>query len=202
MNDDARRGGYVSAMTRPKPPDALAARALEESFFLEQDRVLLEKLRALKRLEETREALAAASGITSPAVLDRLVQLEVQPQIVAALAAVPLVEVAWADGRIDAAERAAVLAHADAQGIAAGSIERELLERWLTHRPEPRLLEAWRTYVQGLCARLGPEERAELKEELLRRTRATAQATGGFLGMGRISAPEQRMLDALAASFG
>ncbi len=189
-------------MTRPNPPDALAARALEESFFLEQDRVLVEKLRALRRLAETREALAAASGIASAAVLDRLVQLEVKPEIVAALAAVPLVEVAWADGRIEAAERAAILAHADAQGLTPGSLERELLERWLTHRPEPRLLEAWRTYVQGLCERLEPAERAALREELLRRTRATAEAAGGLLGMGRISAAERRVLDALAASFG
>ncbi len=188
-------------MTSTNPRD-LAARALEDAFFLEQDRVLIEKLRAMKQMAETKDALAAASGITSDAVLSRLVELQVEPEILAALAAVPLVEVAWADGRVDDGERAAVLAHADAQGIRAGSMERELLERWLTHRPEPRLLEAWRTYVQGLCARLGPEERAELKEELLRRTRATAQATGGFLGMGRISAPEQRMLDALAASFG
>jgi hypothetical protein len=188
-------------MTAPKKPNDLAARALEESFFLEQDRVLIEKLRAMKKMAETKEALAAASGITSDAVLTKLVELDVKPEIVAALAAVPLVEVAWADGRIDAEERAEVLSHADARGIRAGGTERELLEAWLTHRPEPKLLEAWRTYVRGLCEQLGSEERAQLKEQLLRATRATAQASGGFLGMGKISAAEQRVLDTLAGSF-
>ncbi len=55
---------------------------------------------------------------------------------------------------------------------------------------------------QGLCERLGPAERTQLKEELLRGTRGTAQAAGGFLGVGRVSAAEQQMIDALAASFG
>lgn len=187
-------------MTGPKTSD-LAARALEESFFLEQDRALLEKLRAMKRMAETKEALAAASGIRDDAVLARLVQLDVKPEIVAALATVPLVEVAWADGRIDAEERAAVLAHADAQGLRPGRMERELLEAWLAHRPEPKLLEAWRTYVQGLCEQLTPEERARLRDQLLHATRAAAQASGGFLGMGKISAAEQKVLDALQAAF-
>lgn len=189
-------------MNGSQRPDDLAARALEESFFLEQDRVLLERLRALRQQSATREALSAASGITDDAVLDRLVQLGVKPETVAALAAVPLAEVAWADGRVEEAERAAVLAHADAQGIRAGSVERELLERWLTHRPAPQLLEAWRAYVAGLCARLDPEARTRLREQLLRSTRATAEAAGGFLGLGRISGAERRVLDALAASFG
>lgn len=189
-------------MTGAKLPADAAARALEDSFFLEQDRVLVERLREMRRMAETKEALAAASGIRSDAVLARLVELEVKPEIVAALAAVPLVEVAWADGRVEEAERAVVLAHADAQGIRPGSLERDLLERWLSHRPEPRLLEAWRAYVRGLCEHLGPAERDQLREELLRRTRATAEAAGGFLGVGRVSSAERRVLEALAASFG
>jgi hypothetical protein len=189
--------------TGPKKPNDLAARALEESFFLEQDKVLIEKLRAMKRMSETKEALSRVSGIENDAILARLVQLDVKPEIVAALAAVPLVEVAWADGRIDEEERKAVLAHADARGIRTGTMERELLERWLTHRPEPRLLDAWRTYVEGLCEGLGAAERAQLRDELLHATRTTAQASGGFLGMGsKTSAAEQRVLDQLAASFG
>lgn len=189
-------------MTGSRNPKDLAARALEDAFFLEQDRVLIERLQAMKRMAETKDALAAASGITNDAVLSRLVQLDVKPEILAALVAVPLVEVAWVDGRIDEGERAAVLAHADARGIRPGSMERELLERWLTHRPEPRLLEAWRAYVEGLCERLAPAERTQLKEELLRGTRSTAQAAGGFLGMGRVSAAEQQMMNTLAACFG
>lgn len=178
------------------------ARHLEEAFFLEQDRILIERLRAMKTMAETKEALAAVSTITNDAVLARLVELEIKPEIVAALAAVPLVEVAWADGKIDSAERETVLAHAAAQGIAPGSIEHSLLERWLEHRPEPRLLEAWGAYIAGLCERLSADERRLLRDELLRATRSTAEASGGLLGLGRISSREQAVLDRLAGSFG
>lgn len=179
----------------------LAARRLEDAFFLEQDRILVERLREMKRMAETKESLAAVSGITSDAVLARLVELDVKPEIVAALATVPLIEVAWADGAITPEEREVVLAHANGKGIRPGSVEHELLERWLTQRPEPKLLEAWREYLKGLCAALGPEERTQLREELLHATKTTAAASGGFLGIGRISRAEQEMLDTLAASF-
>lgn len=178
------------------------ARHLEEAFFLEQDKILIERLRAMKKMAESKEALAAVSTITNDAVLARLVELDIKPEIVAALAAVPLVEVAWADGKIDPAERETVLAHAAGQGIAPGSIEYALLERWLEQRPAPQLIEAWAAYIEGLCERLSAEERRLLREELLRSTRSTAAASGGWLGLGRISAREQAVLDRLAGSFG
>ncbi|MBM4118352.1 hypothetical protein FJ251_11560 [bacterium] len=179
-----------------------ASRRLEEAFFLEQDKLLIERLRAMKKMAETKEALAAVSTITNDAVLARLVELDIKPEIVAALAAVPLVEVAWADGKIDPAERKAVLAHAAGQGIAPGSIEHSLLERWLEHRPEPQLLQAWAAYIDGLCERLSVEERRLLRDELLRSTRGTAAASGGFLGLGRVSAREKAVLERLSGSFG
>ncbi len=178
-----------------------AARNVEEAFFLEQDALLVQKLQAMKKLAETKEALASVSGITDDAVLSRLVELEVKPETVAALAAVPLVEVAWADGSISPEENAAVLEHAGAHGAPAGSVERDLLERWLTHRPDPKLFQAWQSYIRGLCERLSPPERSKLKEALLRSTQATARSSGGFLGMGRTSAAEQKVLDLLAVSF-
>jgi hypothetical protein len=178
-----------------------AAQILQDAFFLEQDTILIARLRAMKAMAETKEALAAVSGISSDVILSRLVELDVKPEIVAALATVPLVEVAWADGEIAPEEREAVLAHANAQGIRPGSMEHDLLECWLAHRPEPKLLAAWQAYIQGLCESLSPEERVLLKQELLHSTRTTALSAGGFLGMGRISSGEQEMLDKLAASF-
>jgi hypothetical protein len=41
------------------------------------------------RGEDNREALAKASGITKPAVLNKLMELEVRPEALAALAVVP-----------------------------------------------------------------------------------------------------------------
>lgn len=178
-----------------------AARVLEGAFFLSQDSVLAGRLRAMQQMKESKEALSEVSGISNDAILTRLVELDVRPETVAAIAAVPLIEVAWADGEVSAEEREAVLSHANNQGISPGSIEHELLERWLTHRPSPTLLEAWRAYVSGLCDRLEEKERALLKAELLHATTVTAQASGGFLGLGTVSGSEQDLLNALAESF-
>jgi hypothetical protein len=176
-------------------------RSLEDAFFLEQDRLLVERRAQLHRMEKTKEALAEISGIQDQAVLDQLVRLDISPETLAALAVVPLVEVVWADGQVDDKERAAVFAHAEKQGIRSGTIERDLLDRWLRHRPGADLLEAWRHHVRALCSRLAPSARDSLKGELLRDVRGAAQASGGFLGLRAISSQEQAVLDKLESSF-
>jgi hypothetical protein len=64
------------------------------------------------------------------------------------------------------------------------------------------LLNAWQHYVQGLCERISPQERDALKQELLRDAREAAEASGGFLGMGKISSQEKQVLAKLESSFG
>ena len=175
--------------------------SLEDAFFLEQDRTLIERRAELRKMAESKDVLASVSGITNEAILERLVNLKVRPETLAALALVPLVEVVWADGKVDDKERAKVLEHAATQGIARGSIEHELLDRWLTHRPEASLLDAWQHYVHGLCECLSRAERDSLKQELLRSVREAAEASGGFLGLGRISGQEKQVLTKLESSF-
>jgi hypothetical protein len=175
--------------------------SLEEAFFLAQDRTLIERRAELRKMAESKEVLAKVSGITNEAVLERLVNLNVRPETLAALALVPLIEVVWADGDVDDKERATVLGHAATQGIARGSVEYELLVRWLAHRPEDSLLIAWQHYVQGLCERISPAERDDLKQELLRDVRKAAESSGGLFGVGKISSQERLVLAKLESSF-
>jgi hypothetical protein len=190
-------------MERQRTTESFVAsgRTLEDAFFLEQDRRLIERRAELARLAKTKEALASVSGIKNQDILEHLVQLNVRPETLAALSAIPLVEVVWADGRVDERERKVVLDFATAQGIAEGSVARELLERWLAQRPPQSLLSAWQHYVEALCERLPPEDRTTLKTELLRNVRAAAAVSGGFLGMGKISAEEKAVIAKLEASF-
>jgi hypothetical protein len=187
--------------TRTTESFIATGRALEDVFFLERDRLLVERRAQLHRMEKTKEALAEVSGIKDPVVLGQLVRLDVSPETLAALAVVPLVEVVWADGRIDDKERAAVLAHAEKQGIRAGSIERDLLDRWLRQRPSPDLIEAWRHYVEALCSRVDKSARDRLRNELLRDVRAAAEASGGFLGLAAMSSQEKAVIEKLESSF-
>jgi len=177
-------------------------KSLEDEFFRRQDQQLVQKLQELQALDVSREALARASGIRNEEVLRKLVDLGVHAETVAALSIVPLVEVAWADGSLDAREKAAVLQGAAAAGLTAGTPASEILQRWLESRPEPRLLTAWTHMVQGLIETMSPAEGAALQAGLLDRARAVAAASGGFLGLGsKVSAAEERMLRDLTAAF-
>lgn len=177
-------------------------RSLEEEFFHRENQRLVENLRKMHRIEKSKEALAHASGITNDAILEKLLELGIQAETVAALALVPLVEVVWADGHLDEKERQAILAAADAGGLAREDLDYELLQSWLIRRPEPRLREAWRQYIEGLCEQLSEEERNALKADLLDRARAVAEASGGFLGLGsKVSQAEAGMLEELEKAF-
>jgi hypothetical protein len=185
----------------PNPPEILRdrGRSLEDEFFRREDKRLTERLNELRAAEATREALGKASGITKPAVLEKLMELGIRAETVAALSIVPLVEVAWADGALDAKERRVVVERA---GIDRDSTAGALLEAWLDRRPDPKLLIAWTQLVQAMSEQLGPDEAARLKMGLLDRARAVAAATGGLFGVGsKISAPEAAMLAKLEAAF-
>jgi hypothetical protein len=169
-------------------------RALEEEFFQRKNQQLLDKLRATFDQDVTREKLQAATGITDPKVLERLLALQVRGETMAAFALYPLVEVAWADGNVDRAEAAA-------EGIHAGSAAFEMLEAAVTEGPTEARRKVWFAYARDLSARLDATERLQVRDELLRRARKVAEASGGILGIARVSAKEQRILDAIAEAF-
>lgn len=178
-------------------------KALEDSFFAKENAKLLTRLREERKKKEAREGLEEMSGIDDPELLDKLASLGLEPDTWTALSLVPLVEVAWADGRMDAKEREAVLAAAEAGGIISGSPSWLLLEDWLSRRPDGRLLEAWGEYTVAICAELRPPAREALKSEILGRARRVAEATGGILGLGnRIGPEEETMLRELEKAFG
>ena len=122
MPSQAKRDSVFSA----------AGLLLTDEFFRSHDEVLLDRMRKTRRSTEMKAVLAEVAGIRDDHLLQKLVDLEVSPETVAAIALVPLVEVAWADGTVDAKEREAVLAAAAAQGMAAGSLEYDLLATWLS----------------------------------------------------------------------
>lgn len=177
-------------------------KALEESFFAKQNAKLREALRKKQDDAASREGLAKVSGIADTEVLDRLLELGIGAESWTALSVVPLVEVAWANGRVEEKERRAVLAGAEANGIAIDSTSYQLLQGWLAHRPDGRLLEAWAEYIMGLRAKLDPGEIHALRDEVLGRARAVAMAAGGFLGLGnKVSVEEEVILTELAKAF-
>jgi hypothetical protein len=176
-------------------------RALEESFFQKRDRELLERMRKEANAKQEKEALAAACGITDQAVLENLVKANITSETMAALSLVPLVLVAWADGNLAEREREAVLAAAQTEGVSAGSVPYQLLERWLQDPPEPELFQAWKDYIHLLHQQFTPEAYETLRTDILGRARNVAKSAGGVLGMSSISGEERDMLKEIEAAF-
>jgi hypothetical protein len=189
-------------MPDQKEPLKDRGKALEEEFFRKENERLAAELRLKRLADEAKEGMRELSGITDDAVLDKLVELGIGAGTLAAMTLVPLVEVAWADGKMDDKERDAILKGAEAQGVTPGSDAFVLLQDWLANRPPPRLLSAWRDYIGALCEQMLPEERKKLKSEVLDRARAVAEAAGGFLGLGgKISAEEEQVYGILETAF-
>ena len=175
---------------------------LEDAFFLKEDQKLIEKYKQLKQMEETKQKLSELSGVKDEAILNKMIELNIRPETLVSLLMVPLVEVAWADGEVDEKEKQAILSAAEKKGITKGGIELDVLERWLAHKPDAKLLETWIHYTRALCERMQPVGRVALKEDLLGRARGIAEAAGGFLGLGnKISDAEESMLRQLETAF-
>jgi hypothetical protein len=177
-------------------------RALEEAFFADHNEKLRQRLAEADRVSSRKAALSAASGITDEAVLARIMALDIGPEALAALSLIPLLLVAWADGTLDEEERAAILKAAEDGRVGREGPAHDLLAGWLQRPPPAALFETWSGYIGAVTARLDLPQREELRTHLLGTVRAVAEASGGFLGLGRkVSSAEAAMLTRLEAAF-
>ena len=174
-------------------------KALEEAFFRKENDA------ALGRIREHREELAAvaelcaATGVGNESLLEALLEQGVTAESIAALALVPVVAVAWADGKIDRGEREAIMKAASQNEIQKDQPAYQLLESWLSVRPADQLLNSWGDYARALFNELGEEERIQFAEDVLERAYKVARAAGGLLGIGSVSAEERAVIARLRA---
>ena len=180
--------------SRPRPHVARAAH-LSDTFFGAEG---ASDRSALRALGDASSAVRRDSGETLVRVLEGAGLAMDQ---VAALALVPLAEVAWADGSLDPKERRAVLEAASAIGLAEQDAARHALGSWLERGPSPELLERWRAALSALCDELSVEARLRLRQALGKSAREVAEAAGGFLGVGTVSKREEQVLERLEGSF-
>lgn len=177
------------------------ANRVEDLFFFEQEKTLAEARKKLEHMQETKENLSRVSGITNEAVLQKLVDLDIRPELLTTLLVIPLIEIAWSDGELHEKERQVLLESVQKAGMRNRQVDPEILKAWIKKRPTPELFEAWEHYVQALSSQLSDEERLALKEDMMSDARKIAESAGGFLGFGTVSDAEQKMLDKLASAF-
>jgi hypothetical protein len=183
--------------------DSLAerGRAFEDEYFRKKDRELVEKMRAAAAADQARAALTSRTGLSDPALLAELQELGFTPDTVSLLPLVPIVQVAWAEGGVSAAERDLIIDLARKRGIAAGSPADTQLAAWLAQRPsDDTFARAMRLIRAMLDA--GPATPGGLSaDDLVKYSEDIAAASGGILGIGRISAEERALLARIAGDL-
>jgi hypothetical protein len=165
--------------------DAFEARrtGFEAEYFHNKDAVLIEKLRKVFQTRHDREELRRLTGITSEEVLDRLVAVQVKGEMLTAFKLLPLVEIAWADGKRDRREAEAVIAAAIEHGVSPESEALQRIREWLERGPNPEARKAWQMYAQELRKALSPEELKTFRDDLLHTAKQIAELSGGVLNM-------------------
>lgn len=169
-------------------------KAAEEAFFAKQNEELRQRLR-------TAGSQVDQPGSREGAPAVRLNNLDSGGETAVVLALVPLIAVAWADGTLDAKERAAVLLAAKHNGLDASGASYGIFERWLAEKPDLALLNRWTEYVHGLCRDMDDARREAFRGEVVGQACRVAETTGGLLGLGRVSGAETAVLEKLDAAF-
>ncbi|MCB9685507.1 MAG: hypothetical protein H6738_21100 [Alphaproteobacteria bacterium] len=118
-----------------------------------------------------------------------------------AVSLLPLVEVAWADGRVQKAERDLLVEVARRRGFEPGAA---FLERWMRRRPPKATFLAARTLLMHLWARAGQTEapQPQTLDELLDLCQQVAESAGGLFGLAfTVSRSEREAMEEIASSL-
>ena len=146
-------------------------------------------------------SLDALEHITAEEILRRIHASGFTEATVALLHLVPLVQVAWADGKVTRRERERVLAAARLHGIRDEDPVFHTLEDWLSHKPTDQFFQRALQAIREIMLHVKPEQRVAAQRDLLSYCTTIARASGGIFGMRRISDTEQEELDLIAAEL-
>jgi tellurite resistance protein len=180
-------------------------RAAEEGYFRKSDERLLEKLRENARLEEVVAALRDLLQVQNPELLQRVRALGITAETATAFILAPLVQVAWAEGKVTEKERETVFRLAAARGIASGSPAQVQLDGWLQTRPSDVLFQTAIEVIKAGLDSLPKDEREKRIAGIVQACRDVSEASGGLaktLGIGSgVSSEESSVLDAVTAAL-
>ena len=181
-------------------------KALEDSYFRQQDAKLLQSLRKGAALDEIAVALSEKLQVDDPDLLIQAREAGITSETAAAFLIAPLVQIAWIDGSVSKPERSAALRLAVARGVDANSPAYSQLEAWLDVRPPDTLFEVALRVIQRALSVLPPKERDERIKRMVDACHEVAAASGSevarLLGLGDgVSGAEESILDKIARSL-
>jgi len=173
-------------------------RRQEEEYFRRKEQELIEKMRHRSAMEAKRQELYQAVGVADPKILEDLQELGYTRETVGLLHLLPLVRIAWAEGKITKPERELIFEAARARGVLPGSPGFEKLAEWLNRRPTEEFFDKTMRIIRAILIVLPEEELESSKRDLLSYCSRVAEASGGILGMGKIDRKERALLEEIA----
>ena len=179
--------------------DFAGIRQMEDRYFREKERELIEKLKQKAAKEASRKALSEAVDVSDEGILQTLEEMGYDREVVIVLHLFPLVAVAWADGEISGEERDKIVAAARTWGIHQDSAADKKLQQWLNSKPDQTTTDRALKVIRDIERFRGSEKQAGYYSDIMRLSEAVADASGGWLGLGRrISAAERKALERVA----
>ncbi|MCC6128346.1 MAG: hypothetical protein IT186_00350 [Acidobacteria bacterium] len=173
-----------------------SGRAIEADYFHKKEQELIAKLRQRAAKVAERQGLAEETGISDEAILQTLEELGFSRDLVKVVHMFPLVAVAWADGEVSDKEKGLILQAAQVWGVAEGTPGHAKLTDWLEKRPDPAYADQLIRVIKDIKSVRQEGKQEQFETNILNLCTQVAEASGGFLGLGRkISIEEQQVID-------
>lgn len=173
-------------------------RAHEEEYFRRHNRELIEALQVRMARDDAAQGMAEQTGIEDQGLLTRLAEHGINKDTMAVLHLVPLIEVAWADGEIQADERDLLFEAAEIYGITTGPA-RAKLDEMLNKAPSQELLDASVDFIKALLAALPDAEADRACTNMTTLAMQVAEANGGIFGLiAKVETSEKKVLVQIA----
>jgi len=174
-----------------------------DSMFAAKNDELLEKMREQIKHDEQLEELSKAIGIDDKQLVQNLMDMGITAHSMAALTMYPMVCVAYADGVLNMEERDLIMKMASEWNMKPGDPGFEVLNHWLEDGPTEDGFAVWKKYIQTVITQMTPEQVADLKTSIMKRSNAVATAVGDVLGRfgNRTNKAEEARLAEIEAAF-
>lgn len=145
-----------------------------------------------------RRAIEQTTGTDDAAIVDRIEQLGFNGESIKVLDLLPLIHVAWADGRIQKSERALILSVLEQRGIQPRSDASLFIEALLEARPSETFLAESLALLVDISAKTGAN-----KEDIVDLCAKVAEAGGTLMSFGaKTTDAERNLIRDIASALG
>ncbi len=176
----------------------------EKLYFAQHEQDLRSAVRhemtmAAQALEKKRE-IAASAGTQDLSAAEKIEALGFDEDSARIFDLLPLVHVAWADGKIQRGERAAILEVLQSRGIERDSDAFHRMETMLEEKPSDAFMRQSLSVLRDVTGGLG-----ERSSSIVDLCIQVAASSGGFLGLKigkKIGDDERKQIEEIIASLG